>query len=691
MTTIKAPFNFVPLSEKVFFPDWADKISQDIPFEDGESGTIELKITAESPIFVRNGHTKDDAQNKNETYKSFSNIDGKYFIPATSIKGAIRNVLEIISFGKMTQVEDDNFGLRDLSPSSEGKQYRNLMKKQHCGWLQLKNGKYTLSDCGEPGRISLRTIDEELKTKLEEFVKEKQNFRKDSGRTAKAKYIKMGNVPLDGFFENDEDLSDAMKKKNPVDNRLFVRFGKEKKGTIVLTGQSGERKQVYDKKTGKLKWTGKFYEFVFFDKIMKELSFEENDKIIKKFKTVHKNSPDYDEFWGIRLKKGEEIPVFFQFDLENNSKIHSIGLSYLYKYPFKKSVYDGIPDELKNRDTIYIDTCEAIFGHIYSSPLKGRVQFSHGMSVLNTCKEDVPTNTVSSTPHASFYPLYLGLFNGKLQNWNNAERIAGRKRYPIRNTLLKNDSGTENMSVPLIMLKKGAEFSGKIRFHNLRPVEIGALLSAIKFHGIPDCFHSLGYGKPLGYGKVKIEAKLMNNTAEKEKSYIQVFENEMNSFLKSSWINSPQISELLAMAKGIPTGRDNEFEYLVMSNKPEENQFKKAKQLYDSESDYLQSFTQIIKNTKERIQNRDTEISKIENKVGWKIIAHEAYRAFINADNIVCLWDKDRERKKYLRCKYNLSRQDQNVIDGNMVDVKIIKVNDESVDIDIIKIYPPKY
>ena len=30
---ITAPFNFVPLSDKVFFPDWADSVSHDIPFK----------------------------------------------------------------------------------------------------------------------------------------------------------------------------------------------------------------------------------------------------------------------------------------------------------------------------------------------------------------------------------------------------------------------------------------------------------------------------------------------------------------------------------------------------------------------------------------------------------------------------------------------------------------------------------
>lgn len=66
MASIKAPFNFVPVSENVFFPGWASKISQDVPFEDGESGCIELKITAETPLFIRNGHTEQDRKEKKD-------------------------------------------------------------------------------------------------------------------------------------------------------------------------------------------------------------------------------------------------------------------------------------------------------------------------------------------------------------------------------------------------------------------------------------------------------------------------------------------------------------------------------------------------------------------------------------------------------------------------------------------------
>ena len=168
MATIKAPYNFVPLNEKVFFPDWADKISQDVPFEDGVSGTIELKITAQTPIFVRNGHEKSDADAKNDEYKSFSKtVDNRYFIPATSIKGAIRNVLEIMSFGKMTQVENASFGLRDLNNT----EYRNQMRNICCGWLQQCGDGFQLYDWGIPGRISVEAIDKKYNTNLENFVR----------------------------------------------------------------------------------------------------------------------------------------------------------------------------------------------------------------------------------------------------------------------------------------------------------------------------------------------------------------------------------------------------------------------------------------------------------------------------------------------------------------------------------------
>ncbi len=104
----KAPYNFVPLSDIIYYPDWSDFVSIDIPFSDGKSGKIEYTLKAQTPIFVRNG------QAQNESVDSqFSNYDNKYFIPATTVKGCIRNALTIISFGKFNTKYGEGYTLRE--------------------------------------------------------------------------------------------------------------------------------------------------------------------------------------------------------------------------------------------------------------------------------------------------------------------------------------------------------------------------------------------------------------------------------------------------------------------------------------------------------------------------------------------------------------------------------------------------
>lgn len=103
---IKAPFNFVPLDANVFFPSWQKQISQDMPFDGCLSGTIDVSIKAETPIFIRNGHQQGTEDN------SFSNYVEKgkrqFFIPGSTIKGCIRSVVEIMSLGKMLPTTDSH-------------------------------------------------------------------------------------------------------------------------------------------------------------------------------------------------------------------------------------------------------------------------------------------------------------------------------------------------------------------------------------------------------------------------------------------------------------------------------------------------------------------------------------------------------------------------------------------------------
>ncbi|MEO0779138.1 MAG: RAMP superfamily CRISPR-associated protein, partial [Bacteroidota bacterium] len=88
-----------------------DQVSQDIPFSDGESGEIHWTLTAETPIFVRNGY----AGEEKDPEFCHHEVDGvkQYFIPATSLKGMVRNVLEVMSLSRI-RVRDDIFSFRSL-------------------------------------------------------------------------------------------------------------------------------------------------------------------------------------------------------------------------------------------------------------------------------------------------------------------------------------------------------------------------------------------------------------------------------------------------------------------------------------------------------------------------------------------------------------------------------------------------
>lgn len=110
---ITAPYNFVPLNEKVFYPSWSEQVTQDLPFSDSEDGVIEVKLKNVSPLFTRDG-----ALEKHSAH--IMGKDGKrhYFIPGTTIKGMLREIVEIMSFGKMQEDKDFQnrwFGYRDVA------------------------------------------------------------------------------------------------------------------------------------------------------------------------------------------------------------------------------------------------------------------------------------------------------------------------------------------------------------------------------------------------------------------------------------------------------------------------------------------------------------------------------------------------------------------------------------------------
>jgi CRISPR-associated protein (TIGR03986 family) len=546
MSNIKTPYNFVPISEHVVKPYWADHISHDIPFEDHQSGELEVTMEAASPIFVKNGIGKEEEKfyknDKGEQFKAyeFNQFQDKYFISGSSIKGMVRSVLEIMSFGRMeNKVNDVRYSVRDFNnnniyPVSE------ISKTVLCGWLKKINGEYCLQDCDTPIRISYDKIDEFCGSDLTAFFKEKSNNTTKT-KSAKFKYNKFTEIKqrssfltydtkygIRGMYDPDEGLS----------------------GTLVMTGQPGVRQKRNDK------WSGKFHDFIFFDSD-KDFQGVEDDVISNFFFAYYdhdvNNQKDDWKWRKPQLDNGDAIPVFFR---KEDGKIKDMGLSMLYKITYDYSVKESIKKHQKNTN---YDLSEAIFGFVEDKKaLKGRVHFGHAFAGNAETMGD--QKEVLAGPKASYYPTYIrqNIKNGRVRDYNTfmdeSAVIAGWKRYPVTNAIKHNPppiiKGRTNdkIATKFIPLKEGARFKFKIRYHNLKKIELGALLSALTFHQTEGTFHSLGMAKPLGYGKIKLNIGGVSESDMEE--CLCAFESYMNVALKNDlpeWRVSEQITELITM------------------------------------------------------------------------------------------------------------------------------------------------
>jgi len=598
MTKIKAPYNFVPLSTKVVYPTWEKAVNHDVPFADGESGTINIKIHTHSPIFVRNGGEVNDGQPS-----EFFKVNGNYYIPGSSLKGMLRSVVEVMSYSKMQQTNDDKYSVRDFQ-NNDIYPILDLSKEVKAAWMWKDGDKFYMKDCGAPGRIPHHWIDEAFETKFRSFYKVGGGFKgnNEEHKSAKFKYEKFKNnledIRTTGFIEA------TYGKDNSVDVRKFYKIDpySKKMGTLVFTGQAGPRKEVPEGGSGKP--SGKIHEFIFFETNNKPI--EVRNDIINNFFFAYfdqdKNRQSIDwKYWKKKLDNKEKIPVFFRYD--NKNQIKDIGLSYLYKIIYEKSVLDSIPEAHKENKH---DFSETLFGYIdEKQSLKGRVYIGHAKAINSGKSLGVETSVLSG-PKASYYPNYIRQSgkNGITKKYNtfmdDKAVIAGWKRYPVhKNGITSNPGSTDNKKVEtsFIPLKEGVEFQFKISVHNLRKIELGALFSAITFHNTPGTFHSIGMAKPLGYGKSSLEITSIEGFENNKEEYMKAFEAYMNYALgnkQTKWNDSEQIIELLTMVSGHDNRGESELAYMKMNPIKRENDFVDAKNRKTGGGEYLDKYSNLV-------------------------------------------------------------------------------------------------
>ena len=263
------------------------------------------------------------------------------------------------------------------------------------------------------------------------------------------------------------------------------------------------------------------------------------------------------------------------------------------------------------------DLSDLIFGFINSSEvkdksergsLKGRVQFSP-FHACNTVTETDLISLVLGNPKPKYVPIYIKqeglqgvITKRKYQDYNSLDSvISGYKRYPVRSSIDNEDvklsiyKGNEEVKKTMKPLDAGTEFKGKIRFHNLRKIEIGALLSALSFHDQNNHLkHSIGLAKPYGFGVVSLDFHIINELKFSFANYLSTYEELMEKEIQSWW-SSPQLKELFLMADQLSAeSLERPLEYMKFDTESSQNDFSKAKK----KKEYLLPYSEYTSNRK---------------------------------------------------------------------------------------------
>ena len=506
---ITAPYNFVPLNKHVYLPDWADQISHDIPFKDGEDGYIEVTWENVFPLCIRDASTGDDGYSMHVKQSDGSRL---YFLPGSSLRGMLRNTLNILAFGKMEQYDNRFFGYRIFDTNkSLGKKYQKEMAKVKFGWLhkdESEDDKYVLYPC----------IDGFDKIRIEDVSKWYPGYDEKKTSWERNNFIQRQSGCYFPKYEKYED---------------------DKTYCIFATGQM----------------LGKEHELLI-SQPDKDHPISLGKKTIDSFFAVYEPSPYFDEYQKL-LKEGTDIPVSYisVSDGQGKNGIAAMGMGRMFRYPYKYDVSSLIEKEQPECQSGKRDLCETIFGWIGNeNSAKGRVQICNAL-MTNTISENELKEIVGvlGAPKASFYPLYLKQSAPGYQTYESDDAcIAGRKRYRIHDgdsvTELPKGNGNGNVTSILKFLPRNCKFKMRINVHNLRRVEIGALLSAITFHKTQGVYHNIGSAKGFGYGKLKCaNLKLHGLNSDKEEHYLKAFEMEMNADLGEEWRQTEEVRTLMAI------------------------------------------------------------------------------------------------------------------------------------------------
>ncbi len=527
----KAPYNFVRLPEGVAKASETSNAKAAIDARaipdrskanpDTLSGEIHCTLTTASPIYIRAGLTPEQKQSglESKDMSAFFYVgdDGNPVIPGSSLRGMFRSLVEIISFSKFTTDQTKQLMYRAVGDqTSVGKRYREALMdeierntfvpKIRGGYIKaLGNDKWAINPAKEIGGATWARI--KIDSQINRF----------SNRTDL--YVKTDRASEKNVRHVSIEYSDVQRwSPNPQQGYH----------PVVLC-KSG---RMHGKKT----------EAVVFEKIAsKKLRIP--DALVNIYREDLSNGPE--KIVGPKGVLQDGHPIFFVLD--NNAQVQLFwGHTRNFRIPYPLAPSDYIPKSVKESEAL--DLADAIFGFTKDKgkQYSGRVSF--GQATLAPNQTDIYLNNgrditpkVLSTPKPTCYQHYLtqpapnAQVIGKTRDGRAKTQIAladygtSPRKAVLRGTKLfwhkgnvttkdiqveRYDKSKENVYTKIRPITANKTFSFKIRFTQLKPHELGAIVWLLNIASDENYRLKIGMGKPLGLGAIAIESDVKLTTVK---------------------------------------------------------------------------------------------------------------------------------------------------------------------------------
>lgn len=513
-----APYNFVPLNDVVIKPPLADYIA-----DESDAAAIQKKYKD----FIMNGKKYSgyfDVNIENITPFYIGGENGFFpngeniRIPGSSLRGCIKNIFKIVTNSGVNTVQknDSSYDADEKQSSDPDIDDRQLYFRSMASACDDFRKLYDdeIKTIVEPSDLEIRTASSEEKVDEETLRKFKESMENGSLENAdtEKKEKKTKKHFLAGFIVRKYDetsyyivpaKSDPKELEEYGDRGPSIEWTLDNQAAKIFTGPMQGKKHYYlihDAKWGcELEIPPKVADSYRKDKYRNKD--RDADKVIDLLDEEANFGHGYAKF---NDKYEYIIPCFYKAE---GSRAAHFGAGPYYRIPYKKTIGEHVPDEIKNTA---VDFTSAVFGN--KEHWASRVFFEDSFLAEEQKAEfyDEAFAKALMEPKPTSFQFYLNTENGKAAHWNQNTNIRGYKFYWHRKTDWADRSvyTEDNIHNRMSPLKEGHKFSGRIRFKNLDGVELGALARVLSICNEKDTCFKLGMGKPIGMGSVRVTAQL---------------------------------------------------------------------------------------------------------------------------------------------------------------------------------------